>query len=178
MTATWEDQEGFRGKRGLRHFHRASKGLGVGTRHPHSQRCDGLTTRTCRMTWERRQPPTLASLSLPAGICPAADLQGGIVPLPYSSPATSSSEREQPTFSGMGPASLGTLLVWPQPPHPRDAWCLNFLDPCSGRAPACQPGPGLFLFQDHIPHRTVFSVPEKHCRAGAHLRKKEEVSHV
>lgn len=46
MTVNWEDQEVFRERRGLRHFHRALKGLGVGTRHAHSCCCDGLTTRT------------------------------------------------------------------------------------------------------------------------------------
>lgn len=82
MTASWKDQEGFRERRGLRHFHRASKGLGIGTGHTHSCRCDGRTKRTCRMTWERRQSQTQASLSPSAGICPASDPQRGIVPLP------------------------------------------------------------------------------------------------
>lgn len=36
----------------------------------------------------------------------------------------------------------------------------------------------MFLFQDHLPHRTVFSVPEKHRCAHACLWRREEVSHV
>lgn len=72
---------------------------------------------------------------------------------------------------------MGTLLVRPLQPAPRDVWGLGFLDTCSGQAPACQAGCGLFLFQDHLPHRAVFSVPKKRRHTCARLWR-EEVSYI
>ncbi|XP_038963448.1 solute carrier family 23 member 2-like isoform X2 [Rattus norvegicus] len=47
------------------------------------------------------------------------------------------------------------------------------------RIPAHQSGCGhLFLFQDHLPHRALFSVPQKRHGSCACLWRREEVSHL
>lgn len=79
-------------------------------------------------------------------------------------------EGSSPPFQGRrprrGPPRMAAVPVVAQRPGP---WLST--------GPAYQTGRGLYLFQNHLLHPAVFSVPEKHRLACAHLRT-TEVSHV